>query len=149
MKMYGASPEEVRKNLVPVQWCPKLVNQTLWCTKVNMVHVRLSRISAELDRHPELAVYLNSGGIFNWRPINGNDCLSPHCFGIAIDIAVDQAHYWQHQILEQGGKLPELPLSPIPQIIVDTFEKHGFIRGGRWRHYDTMHFEYRPELFLE
>ncbi|MDP3291618.1 MAG: M15 family metallopeptidase, partial [Sulfuricurvum sp.] len=23
---------------------------------------------------------------------------------------------------------------------------HGFIWGGRWYHYDTMHFEYRPEL---
>jgi hypothetical protein len=23
---------------------------------------------------------------------------------------------------------------------------HGFIWGGYWYHYDTMHFEYRPEL---
>jgi hypothetical protein len=30
--------------------------------------------------------------------------------------------------------------------IVDVFEKHGFIWGGKWYHYDTMHFEYRPEL---
>ena len=30
--------------------------------------------------------------------------------------------------------------------IVDVFERHGFIWGGRWFHYDTMHFEYRPEL---
>jgi peptidoglycan LD-endopeptidase CwlK len=29
---------------------------------------------------------------------------------------------------------------------VRVFEKHGFIWGGRWYHYDTMHFEYRPEL---
>jgi len=27
-----------------------------------------------------------------------------------------------------------------------VFERHGFIWGGRWWHYDTMHFEYRPEL---
>ena len=27
------------------------------------------------------------------------------------------------------------------------FEKYGFVWGGRWYHYDTMHFEYRPELF--
>ena len=26
------------------------------------------------------------------------------------------------------------------------FERHGFIWGGKWHHYDTMHFEYRPEL---
>jgi peptidoglycan LD-endopeptidase CwlK len=30
--------------------------------------------------------------------------------------------------------------------IVAIFEKHGFIWGGKWYHYDTMHFEYRPEL---
>ncbi len=34
----------------------------------------------------------------------------------------------------------------IPAEIVAIFEKHGFIWGGRWYHYDTMHFEYRPEL---
>ena len=35
----------------------------------------------------------------------------------------------------------------VPKEIVDVFEKYGFIWGGRWYHYDTMHFEYRPELF--
>ncbi len=30
--------------------------------------------------------------------------------------------------------------------IVKELEKYGFIWGGRWYHYDTMHFEYRPEL---
>ena len=34
----------------------------------------------------------------------------------------------------------------IPQAIVDAFEAERFIWGGRWYHYDTMHFEYRPEL---
>ena len=34
----------------------------------------------------------------------------------------------------------------IPLQIVDVFERHGFIWGGRWNHFDTMHFEYRPEL---
>jgi len=34
----------------------------------------------------------------------------------------------------------------MPQQIVDIFERHGFIWGGKWYHYDTMHFEYRPEL---
>ena len=149
MKMYGEEEKEVRQNLVSIQWCPKTINQTLWCTKVNMIHVRLSRISAELDRHPELAVYLNSSGIFNWRRIKNSNHLSPHCFGIAIDIAVDQAHYWQHHFLKQTGEFPKRPQISIPQIIVDTFEKQGFIWGGRWLHYDTMHFEYRPELFLD
>ncbi|WP_265937085.1 M15 family metallopeptidase [Aliarcobacter butzleri] len=29
------------------------------------------------------------------------------------------------------------------------FEKYGFIWGGRWYHFDTMHFEYRPELLVD
>ena len=33
-----------------------------------------------------------------------------------------------------------------PHKIVEIFERHGFIWGGKWYHYDTMHFEYRPEL---
>jgi hypothetical protein len=34
----------------------------------------------------------------------------------------------------------------LPVEIVQIFEKHGFIWGGKWEHFDTMHFEYRPEL---
>jgi len=30
--------------------------------------------------------------------------------------------------------------------IVDIFERHGFIWGGKWYHFDTLHFEYRPEI---
>jgi hypothetical protein len=33
--------------------------------------------------------------------------------------------------------------------IVEVFEKYGFIRGGKWYHYDTTHIEYRPELLLK
>jgi hypothetical protein len=29
----------------------------------------------------------------------------------------------------------------IPIEIVEIFEKHGFIWGGKWGHFDTMHFE--------
>jgi hypothetical protein len=35
----------------------------------------------------------------------------------------------------------------IPFEVVEPFEAEGFIWGGKWYHYDTMHFEYRPELF--
>jgi hypothetical protein len=27
-----------------------------------------------------------------------------------------------------------------------VFERQGFIWGGKWWHFDTMHFEYRPEI---
>ena len=37
----------------------------------------------------------------------------------------------------------------MPQAVVDAFEAERFVWGGRWYHYDTMHFEYRPELLDE
>jgi hypothetical protein len=36
----------------------------------------------------------------------------------------------------------------MPAEIVAIFEKHGFIWGGKWYHFDTMHFEFRPELLV-
>jgi hypothetical protein len=45
-----------------------------------------------------------------------------------------------------GGRIPNR--NKVPFEIVSIFEKHGFIWGGKWHHFDTMHFEYRPELFL-
>jgi hypothetical protein len=31
---------------------------------------------------------------------------------------------------------------------VRAFESHGFVWGGKWLFFDTIHFEYRPELLL-
>ena len=39
--------------------------------------------------------------------------------------------------IPQGAKLTSYP----------TIERNGFVWGGKWNHYDTMHFEYRPEFF--
>ena len=35
-----------------------------------------------------------------------------------------------------------------PKEVVKVFEKYGFIWGGKWHNYDTIHFEYRPELII-
>jgi hypothetical protein len=32
--------------------------------------------------------------------------------------------------------------------VIKAFEAYGFIWGGKWTFYDTMHFEYRPELLI-
>jgi D-alanyl-D-alanine carboxypeptidase len=33
-----------------------------------------------------------------------------------------------------------------PMALVSAFEKQGFTWGGKWFFFDTMHFEYRPEI---
>jgi hypothetical protein len=80
---------------------------------------------------------------FNWRPVAGTDRLSAHSFGISIDINTGFSDYWRWA---GGGPDPGEYRNRIPLEIVLAFEAEDFIWGGRWYHYDTMHFEYRPEL---
>lgn len=146
-EIYGHTKDEVAKNLTTVTWCPKLVNSKLQFSKVNNAHLALGKVSKELDEHPEWKKYLtNIGGTFNWRNINGTNRLSAHSFGITIDINTSYSNYWQWDC---GCKDESTNLNyknRIPMGIVAIFEKHGFIWGGRWKHYDTMHFEFRPEI---
>ena len=113
------------------------------------VHARaveaFRRVAKRLDeavaKDKTLDPYLrNLGGTFLQRNIAGTDRPSAHSWGVSIDINVKRSNYWQWQ------KGPIRWTNKIPQAIVDAFEAEGFVWGGRWYHYDTMHFEWRPEL---
>ncbi|HZX59685.1 MAG TPA: M15 family metallopeptidase [Mucilaginibacter sp.] len=146
-KIYGSTKSEVEKNLVTITWCPKLVGQKITVTKVNGVDKKLIEISKDLDEHPELKKYLtNIGGTFAWRNIAGTHRHSMHSFGMTIDLNTQYSDYWQWTCKCNNENAELKYQNRIPQVIVDIFEKHGFIWGGKWYHYDTMHFEYRPEL---
>jgi hypothetical protein len=147
MKIYGHTKEEVRSNLTEIVWCPALVNQRILVNKKNGVSKQFMALSKELDQHPEFKKYLsNIGGTFNFRKINGTNRLSMHSFGITIDINVSESNYWQWDCGCTNENGVRGFKNRIPIALVLIFEKHGFIWGGRWKHYDTMHFEYRPEL---
>jgi hypothetical protein len=141
-KMYGSSAEEVKHNLVTVDWFGGKVK----FTKINGAAEQLKRVAAELAQHPELAPYLPSAGTFYWRQVRGAKRQSAHSYGIAIDINTEYSNYWLWT--NQGaGELDTLKYeNRIPKEIVEIFERHGFIWGVHWYHYDTMHFEYRPEI---
>jgi hypothetical protein len=101
------------------------------------------RLDAAVAKDPSLAPFLRGvGGTFNKRNIAGTNRPSAHSYGVSLDINVERSAYWRWQ-------KPPTPIkweNRVPQAIVDAFEAEGFIWGGRWFHYDTMHFEYRPEL---
>lgn len=145
-KVYGANQSKVGKNLVTVKWLRKNVNKSFQVNKMNGAAASLQKISDELDKLPKKFMkYLdNPAGTFMWRNIAGTDNLSAHSFAIAIDINVNQSHYWRGYKKEKDGLLKFR--NNIPMEIVEIFEKHGWIWGGRWYHFDTMHFEYRPEI---
>ena len=102
-------------------------------------------VSAELDVLPATfdRLPVPAAGTYNCRVIAG-PAVSAHGHGIAIDIARSTRRLLA--LVEAGADGSYAYKNSIPMEIVRIFEKHGFIWGGRWYHYDTMHFEYRPEL---
>ena len=137
--IYGNSPTEVKRNLVYINW---IDNSKILVTKKEGVAQALIAVVKDLKKLPPTYYKFLApiGGTFKWRKIAGTNRLSVHSFGAAIDINVKYSAYWRWN---KGAYRYQ---NKIPKKIVDIFEKHGFIWGGKWYHYDTMHFEYRPEL---
>ncbi|MFB2551112.1 M15 family metallopeptidase [Ensifer soli] len=139
--LYGSSAGEVKRELVPVPW----FGETLRVTRRQGVDRALAAVRDELSADADLKAFLSpSAGVFNWRRVAGQRNLSVHSFGAAIDLNTAHADYW----VWAGGRPGRVPeyRNRFPMAIVEAFERHGFIWGGRWYHFDTMHFEYRPEL---
>jgi hypothetical protein len=145
-KMYGdCTKGEVEKNLVTVPWLPDHGGGALRITRVNGVDKAVAAVSAELSRLPAetiKAFILPTAGTYSCRAVAGTDRRSAHGWGIAIDIATRSSDYWRWS---PGGAYR----NRIPNEVVEVFERHGFIWGGKWKAFDTMHFEYRPELLLD
>ncbi|MBN2656953.1 MAG: M15 family metallopeptidase [Spirochaetales bacterium] len=105
----------------------------------------------------ELAAFirsLNRIDGYNWRQIADTDTLSVHSYGTAIDLILNRTGgkqiYWLWT-LNSGEKFYNVPyekrFSP-PESFIEAFEKEGFVWGGKWLFYDTIHFEYRPEIMI-
>jgi hypothetical protein len=141
-KMYGdCSKGQVQKKLTKVAWLPKMSGGFVQITTVNNIADKLRAVSEELDQlPPEIRKHaFPSAGTFNCRAVKDTGNRSAHAWGAAIDINTEFADYW---LWAKNG----IYRNRIPFDIVDIFERHAFIWGGKWGHFDTMHFEYRPEL---
>jgi len=91
---------------------------------------------------------------FQTRSISDTGISSYHAYGLAIDL--EPRSYGRRQVFWEWTRVwyrnwHRIPLdqrwSP-PQAVIETFEKHGFVWGGKWARFDTIHFEYRPEIIL-
>ena len=57
-----------------------------------------------------------------------------------------KATYWQWTA--EWWNVPYEKRYHPPDAVIKAFESHGFIWGGKWTLFDTMHFEYHPEIFI-
>lgn len=144
--MYGdCTKNEVTKDLRTIEWLPQNRGGRVMVTKINGVDQALEAVSRELDQlTPDFTKYSKpSAGTYNCRAIAGSRVRSMHGYGAAIDLNIHYSDYWRWASKNAIGPAWK---NQIPIEIVRAFEKHGFIWGGYWYHFDTMHFEYRPEL---
>jgi hypothetical protein len=144
-KMYGDCRKgEVDRHLVAITWLPKSWGKSVRLTNVNRVAQRLQAVSAEIEALPAAvrrAAY-PSAGTLSCRPVSDTGKMSMHGYAAAIDLNLEYSDYW----LWQKNRNEIAYRNRMPYEIVEVFERYGFIWGGKWYHYDTMHFEYRPEL---
>jgi hypothetical protein len=145
-KMYGdCKSGQVVPALGHIVWLPNTWGHVISITSINGIDRRLAAISRELDALPQddkKYVY-PLGGTYACRVVADTGQTSMHAWGAAIDINPAFSDYWLWR--RAAGTAPTY-LNRIPPKVVKAFERHGFIWGGRWAHFDTMHFEYRPEL---
>lgn len=145
-EVYGFTQEVTSSNLVHVTYGA----QTLRFTKIAGASLALQQASdqaaALVLEDPNIKDYLYpSSGTYNYRVISGTTILSMHAYGIALDMHYDAQDYWQwaNPIKAQARLLV------YPKAIVKIFEANGFIWGGKWNHFDIVHYEYRPEIILK
>jgi hypothetical protein len=89
------------------------------------------------------------------RDIAGTQTRSYHAYGLAVDLvplSYEGKHmYWRWSRVHNREGWSRIPLSrrwTPPQSVVEAFERHGFVWGGKWSRFDNIHFEYRPEIIL-
>jgi hypothetical protein len=142
-KMYGDCVKDgTARGLVDVPWLKEFGGGALRVTSVNGVDKKLKAVVADLAKLQPAMIkryLIPAAGGYNCRVIAKTSRTSAHGYGIALDIATRESDYWQWSASGQYR-------NRIPSEIVEVFERHGFIWGGKWKAFDTMHFEYRPEL---
>jgi len=111
------------------------------------------RIMAAAKTDPQVLSWITNIGEmhgWNWRNVAGSQSRSNHSYGIAIDILPKslggKATYWQWTT--NWWNIPYEGRYHPPDTVIKSFEAYGFIWGGKWTYFDTMHFEYRPEVFI-
>ena len=104
----------------------------------------------------EVKKFLKEGSIvysFFWRTIAGSKSRSLHSYGVAVDVLEENSKKAMYWLWRQNLKIDWIrePISVRwnpPNSVVQIFEKYGFAWGGKWNFYDTMHFEYKPEILI-
>jgi hypothetical protein len=91
---------------------------------------------------------------YQYRDVAGTLSRSYHSYGLALDMiprsygGLQTYWRWSTGIAKQWWAIPYKERWMPPMSVVSAFESNGFVWGGKWLFFDTMHFEYRPEILM-
>jgi len=151
---FGRSESEIRRHCESVTFLNRrLFVNTLAVEPLQAVQ---REILAAADRDKKVARWIEALEVaysFMDKGIAGSTSRSYHTWGLAVDLIPESYDgkqvYWRWSRVYNRQGWHRIPLaerwSP-PPAVVKAFERHGFVWGGKWAHFDTMHFEYRPEI---
>jgi len=145
-EVYGASEANIKRNLTNVviggRYCQFNKNNRAAAS----LSAAIKEVNELIKSNKKIGAYVYpASGTYNYRRIAGTNRLSAHSYGIAIDLAGSKWDYWKWATAEQGQKR----LSTYPVELVEVFERNNFVWGGKWGHFDILHFEYRPEIIMK
>ena len=122
---------------------------------------KLARVEGELRKLmvsdgslKDYVASLESGAGYSWREIAGTGSRSNHSYGIALDFmprdyeGKDVYWLWSRDFNREWFTLGWARRYRPPESFVRAFEAEGFVWGGKWFLFDSIHFEYRPEILL-
>ena len=123
--------------------------------KLNLVQTDIYEIAKTDFEVQTFLDKLDSADSYAWRVISDSGNRSFHSMGLAIDVLPkgwgqkNLYWAWRRDIDPKNWMMLDLDRRWMPpQKVIEIFEKHGFVWGGKWIIWDNMHFEYRPEVIL-
>lgn len=145
-EVYGDSKSIIEKNLVNLKCGYPSCQFNSHNNANKYLESALKEIMSLAKNRSDISSLVYPGcGTYNYRVIAGTGKLSPHSYGIALDLNTDKRDYWKWS----SEASAESRLKEYPAELVAAFENNNFIWGGKWGHFDIMHFEYRPEIILK
>jgi hypothetical protein len=115
------------------------------------------QIIAAAANDPQVMAWKNSVNSlegWNWRNIAETQSRSYHSYGLAIDLlprslgGKETYWLWASNRRADWWNISYNDRFHPPHTVIKIFETYGFIWGGKWLYFDTMHFEYRPEILI-
>jgi len=151
----AASRTEIENNLVRITFLGKQIKiHKLIQNKVASVETQIITIASN---NPQVQTWIDTLGDlegYGWRNIAGTQSRSYHSYGLAVDLLPKslgrlQTYWlWTSQYREDWWNVSYNERYHPPAEVIKAFETNGFIWGGKWPLFDTMHFEYRPEVII-